>query len=377
MARRELIRVASIPANHPYIRHIAPVEGSATGGGGVTRLADPPPNVPDPLPGQWWPPVMLEHEWVTAHHRDFDLAHLHFGFDAAAPDSLRRWVEELGRHGRPLVLTVHDLVNPHFIDQHSHAVHLDVLIPAATEIITLTAAAAAIIKDRWGRTAEVIPHPHVVPLGELPALPRSNPGREITIGLHAKSLRANVDPLPVLTALDAGLRAWQAATPDPPGIRVRVDLHPDVWSRTDSGAVALRQWLQHRANDSDWQVIVHPMFTDAELWSYLGALDLYVLPYRFGTHSGWLEACVDVGTGVLVPDVGCYAEQHQHPSYPRSTNGSVEATAFAGVLDVVLRDPARGVRDRPDRTAQRRLIAAAHERVYRRALDQQRQRITA
>ena len=372
-----MVRVASIPANHPYIRHIAPVKGPATAGGAVTRLADPPPNVPDPLPGQWWPPVMLEHEWVAAHHRDFDLAHLHFGFDAASPDGLRRWVRELGRRGRPLVLTVHDLVNPHFIDQHSHAAHLDVLIPAATEIITLTAAAAAIVKDRWGRTAEVIPHPHVVPLAELPPLPRANPGREITIGLHAKSLRANVDPLPVLMALDVGVRVWQAAHPGPPGIRVRVDLHPDVWSRTDPGAVALRQWLQHKGNDTAWQVKVQPMFTDAELWTYLGALDLYVLPYRFGTHSGWLEACVDLGTGVLVPDVGCYAEQHQHPSYPRSTNGSVEATTFAAVLGDVLRDPGRGVRDRPDRTAQRRLIAAAHERVYRRALDQPRQRITA
>ena len=119
------------------------------------------------------------------------------------------------------------------------------------------------------------------------------------------------------------------------------------------------------------------MFTDAELWAYLGSLDLCVLPYRFGTHSGWLEACVDLGTGVLVPDIGCYGEQHQHPGYLRSNSGIVDATTFARVLGDVLRDPSRGARDRPDRIAQRRLIAAAHERVYRRALNQPMQRITA
>ena len=34
-----------------------------------------------------------------------------------------------------------------------------------------------------------------------------------------------------------------------------------------------------------------------------------VLPYRFGTHSGWLEACRDLGTTVVAPDCGYYADQ--------------------------------------------------------------------
>ena len=169
------IRVASIPANHPYIRHIAAIDGP-DGDRGVIRLPDPPPDVPDPLPGQWWPPVMLEREWVADHHDDFDLAHLHFGFDAAEPTSLLRWVRELDRHQRPLVLTVHDLVNPHFVDQRCHAAQLDVLIPAAADIITLTPGAAAIIQQRWDRTAVVIPHPHVVPLDALPAAAQGRHG---------------------------------------------------------------------------------------------------------------------------------------------------------------------------------------------------------
>ena len=49
------IRVASVPADHPYVRHLG-----APGGDLVERLAD------RREPGQrgWWPPRMLEPEWV-------------------------------------------------------------------------------------------------------------------------------------------------------------------------------------------------------------------------------------------------------------------------------------------------------------------------
>jgi hypothetical protein len=33
---------------------------------------------------------------------------------------------------------------------------------------------------------------------------------------------------------------------------------------------------------------VHDYFSDDELWGYLQGLDVSVLPYQFGTHSGWL-----------------------------------------------------------------------------------------
>ena len=55
--------------------------------------------------------------------------------------------------------------------------------------------------------------------------------------------------------------------------------------------------------------------TDGELWAYLGSIDVSVLAYRFGTHSGWLEACADLGTAVIAPDCGYYAEQRPVHSY--------------------------------------------------------------
>jgi len=350
------IRVASIPANHPYVRHLAAPDG----GDRVSRLADPTPDVPDPLPGQWWPPVMLETGWVADHHREFDLAHLHFGFDAATPAELASWTAELAARGRPLVLTVHDLTNPHFVDQTRHREHLDVVIPAADELITLTTSAAALIEQQWGRRASVIPHPHVVPLPDLRPRRVSTAGA-LVIGVHAKSLRANVDPLPLLRALDE-------VTKQDPQTVIQLNLHPDVLQRSDERAAGLREWLSGRESDGSWRIEVHPMFTDDELWRYLRSIDVYVLPYRFGTHSGWLEACVDVGTGVLVPDIGCYADQHGHPSFGRSGD-RVDSAGLTELVGRLHADRSAATPPPPDRAAQRRWIAAEHERIYLRALD--------
>src|ERR1700712_231900 len=126
------IVVASVPASHVYVRHI-----SAEDDDGVRRLSDPDPADPDRSAEQvWWPPVMLRPEWVRRH--DFDLFHVQFGFDAWEPAELQRLVSELRARGRPLVQTVHDLRNPHHEDRRLHDAQLDVLIPAADAVVTLT-----------------------------------------------------------------------------------------------------------------------------------------------------------------------------------------------------------------------------------------------
>ena len=60
---------------------------------------------------------------------------------------------------------------------------------------------------------------------------------------------------------------------------------------------------------------MHDYFSDDDLWAYLASLDLSVLPYTFGTHSGWLEACRDLQTTVLAPSCGYYADQGPILSY--------------------------------------------------------------
>jgi hypothetical protein len=126
--------------------------------------------------------------------------------------------------------------------------------------------------------------------------------------------------------------------------------------------------LSGKEGDRRWNIRVHPMFTDEELWRYLRGIYVYVLPYRFGTHSGWLEACVDVGTGVLVPDVGCYADQHGHPSFGRSGD-EIDVAGLAELVGRLHADRSAATPVSPDRLAQRRRIARAHAAIYSRALD--------
>ena len=158
------VLIASIPSGHVYVRHLDAPGGSDR----VVRLPDPP--VADGSPAaRWWPPAMLEPEWVRAHADEFDIMHIHFGFDHQPPDTLRQLVGALRRHRKPLVLTVHDLRNPHHGEPELHDAQLGVLVSAADAVITLTPGAAAEIRRRWGRTATVLPHPHVV---EEPTLSR-------------------------------------------------------------------------------------------------------------------------------------------------------------------------------------------------------------
>ena len=110
---------------------------------------------------------------------------------------------------------------------------------------------------------------------------------------------------------------------------------------------------------------MHDYFSDDELWDYLQSLDVSVLPYRFGTHSGWLEACHDLGTTVVAPDCGHYADQRPCLLYGAPGAGSDDGAP-------PLRDAlADAYRDRPswrawpeERRRERHEVSRAHEQVY-------------
>lgn len=277
---------------------------------------------------------MLDLDWIDGHHDEFDVMHLHFGFDAATPAHLLDWTRRLEHHRIPLVMTVHDLVNPHFADPAGHLAQLDVLIPAAAAVVTLTQQAAAIISRRWGATATVIPHPHVVPSARIA---RTHPEHDrFIVGIHAKSLRANIDPLPLLTEL-------LPALPTMPAVRLRVDVHTEILEHAspDERVRGLRDWVVEATDHPQVQIAVHARFDDEQLWDYLQAIDLCILPYRFGTHSGWLEACVDLGTAVLVPTTGCYSGQHGHPTYGPGAAGMVDMVRAIAAQPGVATPPAR------------------------------------
>ena len=306
------LRIASVPSDHVYVRHLSPLRRSA----GAVRLPDPP--VPGAPAGQWWPSPVLDPQWLRVHAPDLDVVHVHFGFEHRTARQLTELVAELRAHRVPLVLTVHDLRNPHLTDQGPHAAALDVLVPAAAEVITLTPGAAAEIARRWGRDPLVLPHPHVV---DLERLARPRPAHAgFVVGLH-DTPRANCDAAGVRTELGAAVAAL-------PGAR----LAPAPTRR----------------------------LSDDELWDHLSGLDVLVLPYAFGTHSGFVEACHDLGTTVLAARVGYLSEQQPLLTYDP---GSIAGTLRRAYDERPVRraDPAH-------RAAQRDELAAAHEELYARAV---------
>jgi hypothetical protein len=350
-----------VPSDHPYCRNVLPPDRPPL----YTVLPDPP--VPGAPAGQWWPPRALDADWLRDHAPD--VLHVHFGFDSYAPEQLEQVVDVLRAAGSALVLTVHDLHNPHFTDRSRHLAQLDVLIPAADEVLTLTDQAAAEIRARWDRAATVVPHPHIVPLDRIPTGPgprRSLPGgpgakavdREVVIGVHAKDLRANVDPFSALPGVAEALRRLEDG-----GVaaRVRVDV------REDPQDVEALERLRAECADHGFDLWEHDRLGDAELYADLRSLDVTVLPYAFGTHSGWLEMCRDLGVPVAVPDLGCFAGQAPSPAIEVFTPHDADSLADAILALLKRRDGIRPA-DPAVRHDQRQAVAAEHERLYARAL---------
>jgi hypothetical protein len=352
---RSRLKVASVPSGHVYVRHLSPAGGTDP----VERLRDPDPDDPRRSAQQrWWPPVMLRPDWAES--ADIDVFHVQFGFDTCTPEVLHELVDVLRRRGIPLVFTVHDLRNPHHRDRREHDAQLDVLVPAADAVITLTRGAAAEIARRWGVEAIVLPHPHVVGLAQAQALrerPRSGPWPE---GLHVKSLRASMDPLRVLPTLVEQV----ASMPD---ARLLVNGHRDVLAEGGARRDAeLATWLRDAEARGDLELRIHDYLSDDELWSYLAALDVSVLPYRFGTHSGWLEACRDLGTTVVAPDCGYFADQGPIRTYAMGED-RFDPDSLRSALHAARTDPPPPA-DLAARAVQRDEVAAAHLAVYRRVL---------
>lgn len=333
--------VASVPAGHSYVRNISDARATPE----FRVLPDPP--VPGAAAGEWWPHRSLEPAWLHAHHDRFDLLHLHFGYEHRSTSELRATVEALRAQGKPLVLTVHDLRNPHQADPGPHRAALDVLVPAADAVITLTPGAAARIAGEWGRRAKVVPHPHVVEPARARLASRRGADDSFVVGVHAKSVRANCDAVAVAEQL-----ARTVATL--PGARLLVHAHDDDGGRRAAGELARR----------GVPVTVRPRFSDAELFDYLESLDVSVLPHRFGTHSGWLEACYDLGTTVLAPDCGFFDEQAPCLLYHR-TETEVDRRSLDRTLRHAYERRPRWHADPRRRAAERDVIVAAHLAVYR------------
>ncbi len=256
-------RVAHHPARHPFVDHLGT----------------------DPVDVDIWNVEQLAAVGI-------DVVHLHFGFEHVSPGELETWAAELAAHHIALVHTVHDLDNPHLVDQAPHRARLRVLAAACGELITLTDWAAEQIQQQHGRRASVIEHPPIVAAGPRERLRRS-PTPRSGVYVHGATLRPNLD-LDVVEALAPAAPRWGGIT-----------VHVRAGAATSSATAARLA----RLADAGADVTSDPRLSNDELWQRLRSARVVLLPYRWGTHSGLLEAATDLGTPVVAPDHGGYGEQ--------------------------------------------------------------------
>lgn len=357
------IRVASVPADHPYVAHLQPPDGRSAVVDGepveVVRLPDP-PVVGDDGRVRWWPPRVLDPEWVHRHASEFDVLHVHFGFESFTPEHLRRVVAAAHDEGKAVVVTVHDLRNPHVADEAAQLERLDALVPDADAVVTLTGGAAAVIEERWGRRALVVPHPHVVPLGRPSARREGRAATRSRVGLHLKSLRTNVDAVGALRGIELAARSAD--------LDAIVTIHREILDpsdrRHDPALFALAQELE-RAGVIE--VVAHEPMDDEELFTHVESLDVSVIANVWGTHSGWIEMCHDLGVRVVAPRIGFYAEQHSPILYDLAGGSSarIDPQRLALAIVAACRLGSAAPATTGERKTEREHIAREHVRIYR------------
>ena len=119
------VRLASIPPHHPYVDAVRPPSAMAVEGDRVSG---------------WDPDPLLIPARLRALAARFDVLHLHFGYDHLTVAAMEAWLAVIRDRRVPLVVTVHDLRNPHHQTRELHDEHLRLLMAHADEVLTLTGA---------------------------------------------------------------------------------------------------------------------------------------------------------------------------------------------------------------------------------------------
>jgi hypothetical protein len=325
-----LIRVATIAHDDAYLATVLPPD--------AVRVE---PSTPSP----WLDVAHLE-----AHADEVDVLHLHTGDPGGvAAVAGQCWAETVRRLGVPLVVTVHRLPPSGAVARSAvegrHDAHLEAVLSTAEVVLTLTPGAADEIADRFGRTAIVVAHPSVAV---------ADPDRGAERGLVGLRLRPPAPGVP-----DAGALARAALSGAVSGGgRLRV-LAGDV---RFAGPV-----VRGLAARGDLELVVH---APDDLPAQLQELHVAVLPEPCGTHSRDLEICRDVGTGVVAPTCGWFAEQWSEVvSYATDGQGRLDPLSLTSAVEVALTGPMPRPADRGWRDEQRAAVQQVHAAVYRQLKD--------
>jgi hypothetical protein len=306
-------RVATVPFAHPYGEAVLPA-GTVRVGPGVT-------------PSPW-----LDGGYLAEHAGEIDVLHLHGGFDHVSPAALECWAETVRRVGVPLVVTVHELGGA------THDARLAAVLGSAEVVFTLTPGAADEIAERFGRTPIVVAHPS-------PAAPVPDLGAER--GLVGLALTE-----PPTAGVRALLRAARSGAVSGGG-RLRVLVDPG----------AAPAGVRDLAVEEEVELVEAERRSPA--WAAeLQRLHVAVLPERPGSHSRDLEICRDVGTRVVAPGGGWFAEQWSDVvTYGQDERG-LDAVSLTAAVAAALARPMPRPADRAWREQQRAAARDVHAQVY-------------
>lgn len=304
-----------------------------------------------------------------------DLVHVHFGYEHRSPAQIAEFVGALRERGTPLVVTVHDLTNPHEADPAEHLERTGHLVQGADAVITLTPGAAEEIRLRWGVDAHVIPHPRLMPTDVTephrrarlvgPHDQRIPAGEKAprTVGLVLGSLRAGVAAEELLSPVVAAL---------PPGMQLVVMVRSDALAAArkpdhprHAAALDIDRLTEKYRSADRLEVRVHEHLSDLDLCAALAGFDALVLPHRHGTHSGWLELCRDMGIPPLIPRVGHLVEQWGEPEPGTYAPSAPDPGELSGALLHALDAPPPAPRAV---AAEDGAVAQAHAELYRAVL---------
>lgn len=320
------IRVGAVPASTAYVQAVLPPEA-------VIVAAET---------SRGW----LDAEYLEASAADVDVLHLHDHPAELSIAELERWTETVRRLGIPLVVTVHQLQEPACSIGGRHDEALATLLATAEMVLTLTSGAADEIAERFGRTPIVVAHPSLAtPVADLGA-ERGLVG--LVLGRRACAV---ADPVVLARAALSGAISG--------GGRLRVVAEP--W--------AVGPALRRLAEEQDVELVVHPGPTAEDWPAQLQQLHVAVLPESCGTHSPDLEICRDVGTRVVAPSCGWFADQWSDVvSYSDDEEQGFDPVSLTAAVSAALTRPAPRPADREWRTQQRAAVQRVHAEVYARVV---------
>ncbi|RBY92943.1 hypothetical protein DQ241_02605 [Blastococcus sp. TF02A-30] len=314
-------RVASVPFADAYVDAVLPADAVRVGTAG--------------RPSPW-----LDADHLARHAGDIDVLHLHVGHGGVELSRLEEWTGEVRRLGIPLVVTVHQLRDPREPGRRRLDAQLAAVLATAEVVLTLTPSAADEIADRFGRTAIVLAHPSV-------AEPDPELGAERgLVGVRLGRASAAVpDPAAVARASASGAVSGGGR------LRVLAEVGWDI----DPGVRAL-------AEAGELELVVH---RPEEAVAQLQQLHVAVLPERCGTHSRELEVCRDVGTRVVAPSCGFFADQWSEVvTYGNDEVDGLDEVSLTAAVAAALTRPMPRPADRAWREEQREAVLRVHAEVY-------------